>query len=68
MIGMIPLPRLAARLYARTGVPQSYRKLYMMAVDGKLPCELINGRLFVRDDQLPAIEASLGLIASTPAN
>jgi hypothetical protein len=61
---MTPLPRLAEKLRSLTGqadpVP-GYRKLYLMALDGALPTQRRNGRLFVQDADLPAIAALLGL-------
>ena len=60
-----PLPRLAAKLRELTGQQgPGYRKLYLLALDGTLPTETRNGRLFVRDADLPAVAASLGLTTS----
>lgn len=65
---MTPLPRLAEKLRALTGqsgpVP-GYRKLYLLALDGALPTERRNGRLFVQDVDLPAIAKLLGLTVPT---
>jgi hypothetical protein len=57
-----PLPRLAGKLRELTGqeVP-GYRKLYLLALDGSIPIETRNGRLFVRDADLPQVAALLGL-------
>lgn len=62
MPNLIALPRLASELKKLTGVAgPSYRRLYFMALDGRLTIETINGRHFVRSEDLPEIAAILGL-------
>ena len=64
MSDVTPLPRLPAKLREMTGKPgPGYRKCYTMALDGLLPTETMNGRLYVRDADLPAIAALFGLAA-----
>jgi hypothetical protein len=64
-----PLPRLGAKLIELTGKPgPGYRKLYALVLDGTLPAETRNGRLFVPDADLPRVVQMLGLTISTGAN
>ena len=64
-----PLPRLGAKLIELTGKPgPGYRKLYTLALDGTLPTEARNGRLFVQDADLPRVVQMLGLTLSTAAS
>lgn len=64
MVALTALPR---ELVALTGgeVP-SYRKLWTMVVDGRLPAEQVNGRYQVRRSDIPEIAAKLGLIPAKP--
>jgi hypothetical protein len=59
---MVALSALPRNLAALTGgeVP-TYRKLWSLTVDGRLPAVQINGRYQVRRADLPAIAMSLGL-------
>ena len=62
----IPLSRLSPELIDRFGgAAPGYRKLYMMAMDGKLRTELVNGRHYVLEANLPAIAADLGLASAS---
>lgn len=59
----IPLTRLSPELSDRYGAAApGYRKLYMLAMDGQLRTELVNGRHYVLEANLPAIAADLGLV------
>jgi hypothetical protein len=60
---LTPLPRACAKLQERTGCPTpgGYRRLYNMAVDGMFPTVQRNGRLFIRDSDIPQIVGLLGL-------
>ena len=68
----ISLSRLSPELSDRYGTAPGYRKLYSMAQDGLLRTELVNGRHYVMEADLPTIAAKLGLSpaavpsASTP--
>jgi hypothetical protein len=63
-----PLPRLGAKLREQTGQPgPGYRKLYLLALDGSLPVQTKNGRLFVLDVDMPKVAALLGLTNPTDA-
>ena len=69
----IPLSRLSLELCDRYGATApGYRKLYMLAMDGRLRTEMVNGRHYVPEANLPAIAADLGLVpaaeVSTPAH
>ncbi len=58
-VALTALPR---ELTALTGKQApSYRKLWSLTVDGRLPAEQINGRYQVRRADLPGIAAMLGL-------
>ena len=57
----ISLSRLSPELSDRYGAAPGYRKLYSMAQDGLLRTELVNGRHYVMEADLPAIAATLGL-------
>lgn len=60
VLGLAALPR---ELSALTGKPSpSYRQLYNMTLDGRLPAEQVNGRYQLRRTDLPAIAVSLGLM------
>lgn len=59
-LGLAALPR---ELSALTGKPSpSYRQLYNMTLNGRLPAEQVNGRYQPRRADLPAIAISLGLM------
>ena len=65
----IPLSRLSPELNDRFGgTAPGYRKLYMMAMDGKLRTELVNGRHYVLEASLPAIAVELGLTPAAKAS
>ena len=58
----IALTNLAGKLTEQTGKPApTYRKLWSLVVDGRLPTEKVNGRHFIADADLPAIARMLGL-------
>ncbi len=59
----VALTALSGELKALTGVEvaPSYRKLWVMTVDGRLPATLVSGRYQVSRDDLPAICEMLGL-------
>lgn len=60
VFGLTALPR---ELTALTGKPSpSYRRLYNLTVDGRLPAEQVKGRYQLRRTDLPAIAVSLGLM------
>ncbi len=64
----IPLSRLSPELTDRYGVTApNYRKLHMLAMDGRLRTELVNGRHYVLEANLPAIAADLGLVPAHAA-
>ncbi len=48
------------------GHPPSYRRVYNMVLDARIPATLVNGRWTVRRDDLPAIAATLGLQMKVP--
>ena len=63
----IPLPMLPRELARLTGAePPTYRRCYGLALDGRLPTELVNGRHRVNRDDLPAIARMLGMPAPKP--
>ena len=68
------LTRLPGRLAEFSGAtPPNYRKVYAAAVDAALPTELINGRHYWREQDLPSIAADLraarcGLIPHSQRN
>lgn len=65
----IPLSRLSPELTDRYGViAPNYRKLHMLAMDGRLRTEMVNGRHYVLEANLPAIAADLGLVPAAKAN
>jgi len=45
----------------------TYRKLWTMVVDGRLPAEQVNGRYQVARASLPAIAALLGIAVPADA-
>ena len=59
MVALAALPRELADLIE--GQPPSYRRLYNMVLDARIPATLDNGRWTVRRIDLPAIVATLGL-------
>lgn len=62
MHDFIPLPALSRELTALTGKQSpSYRQLWTLTVDGRIPAEQRNGRYQVMRTDLPGIAASLGL-------
>ncbi len=64
----IPLSRLSPELNDRYGTTPGYRKLYSMAQDGRLRTEMVNGRHYVLEANLPAIAADLGLAPTSQAS
>ena len=58
----IPLARLSSELIDRYGSSPGYRKLSNMALDGHLRTEVVNGRRYVLEENVPALAADLGLI------
>jgi len=58
----IPLPRLSPELIDRYGTSPGYRTLSNMARDGVLRTEVIRGRHYVSEADVPALAADLGLI------
>ena len=58
----IPLPRLSPELINRYGTSPGYRILSNMARDGHLRTEVVNGRHYVLEADVPALAANLGLI------
>jgi hypothetical protein len=62
MLDRIPLTELPHELTTLTGQKSPrYRRLYELVLDGVLPAERINGRLFVRPANVPAIAETLGM-------
>jgi len=61
----IPLSRLSPELIDRYGKLPGYRKLAIMAMDGQLRTEMVNGRHYVFEADLPAIAETLGLTPKT---
>ncbi len=62
MVDYIAFPQIPAKLRDLTGGPgATYRQCYNLALDGRLPTERRNGRLYVRRDDLPKIMELLGL-------
>jgi hypothetical protein len=64
----ISLSRLSPELNDRYGATPGYRKLYSMAQDGRLRTEMVNGRHYVLEANLPAIAADLGLAPTLQAS
>lgn len=66
----MPLSRLSPALIDRYGTSPGYSKLSSMVRDGHLRTEMVNGRYYVCEADLPAIAATLGLTlkADTPAH
>jgi hypothetical protein len=60
----IPLTELAERLRILTGKKTKYRRLYEGVLNGDLPAERLNGRLFVREADVPGIAKTLELTAA----
>jgi hypothetical protein len=64
---LIPLPQLPRELTAHTGQQApSYRRLYTLVLDGRLPATQVNGRHHVRAADVPAIVEALGLGSIAP--
>ncbi len=66
---LVPITELAPRLKALTGREgPRYRHLYMRALDDRLgaPVQRIYGRLFLHENDLPAIAAALGMTTTLP--
>jgi hypothetical protein len=61
---LIPLTELAHELTLLTGKKTKYRRLYDLVLNGDLPAERINGRLFVREENVPGIAEIIGLTAA----
>lgn len=65
---LIPLPLLPRELAALTGQPApTYRCLYGLALDGRLPTEHLNGRHYLPRERLPEAAALVGMTAGTAA-
>lgn len=63
---LIPLPLLPRELAALTGQPApGYRRLYGMALDGRLPTEHRNGRHYLPRERLPEVAELVGMTAGT---
>lgn len=58
---LIPLTELAHELAVLTGKKTKYRRLYDLVLNGDLPAERINGRLFVREENVPGIAGTIGM-------
>ena len=58
----IPLPRVSPELLDRYGKSPGYMKLGSMVRDGRLRTQVVNGRHYVLESDLPALAAELGLI------
>lgn len=59
---MTPLTLLPRRLADETGRPApSYRQCYNAVLNGAVPAVRVNGRWFVRDEDVAAAAAALGL-------
>ena len=58
-----PLPRCPAKFAALYPgqTPPTYRKLYTLALDGRIPTELRESRIFVLDDDFNKVAAVCGL-------
>ena len=56
-----PLTRAPHRVLAFTGQHVSYRQVYGLVLDGKIPAEQISGRYFLEESTVPQIAAALGL-------
>ncbi len=68
MTTRIPLTALPRALAAFAGQQSpSYRRLYALTLDGRIPAAQENGRWFVSKDDLPSIAATLGLAAERVA-
>lgn len=64
---VVALTALLRELTALTGEQApSYRKLWTMTVDGRIPADQVNGRYRVRRADLPAIAGLVGL--TVPGN
>jgi len=65
MTDYVPLTALSRELTTFAGKQApSYRKLWTLTVDGRIPAEQMNGRYQVRRTDLPGIAALLGLTTS----
>jgi hypothetical protein len=57
-----PLPRVSQWLLKHTGSPgPGYIKLYKLATSGAFPVEWRNGRIYVRNADLPLVANAVGL-------
>ncbi len=64
------LARVCPAIRNRTGksIPGGYNRLYLAVVDGTIPARNENGKWFISEDDLPAVELALGLTtADAPA-
>ena len=64
---LIALTELPAALAAHTGnmgEGPSYRRLYNLILDGVIPADRINGKLYVNVDLLPQIAARVGMLSA----
>ena len=58
----IALPRIPREL--AVNYPDShatYRACYHAAVEGRFPTDIVNGRYYIKEDDLPRVAAALGL-------
>jgi hypothetical protein len=59
----IPIPRLSLAIRQMTGKDgPGYRKLHMLACDGKIPAQQVGRFWSVKRSDLPAVIAALGLL------
>ena len=62
-VELVALTALPRELKALTGAEApTYRRLWTLTVDGRIPAEQINGRYQVRRADLPDIASTLGMI------
>lgn len=62
---LIPLSLLPRELAALTGrQAPGYRRLYALALDGRIQTEHRNGRHYLRRERLPEVAELVGLTAS----
>jgi hypothetical protein len=60
----LPLTRLPIALRDQTGLrPPTYYQLYMAVINGRISAEMVGGRYYFKESDVPAIAAQLGLAA-----
>ena len=65
-VELVALTALPRELKALTGTEApTYRRLWTLTVDGRIPAEQVNGRYQVRRADLPDIAAALGMTVPT---